>query len=78
MKGFIYANVYQTDFIIKIDPATGYVVGKISFPNLIQTYDPKGVTNRTDVLNGIAYDSTSNQFYITGKRWPKMFRFRLN
>ena len=78
VDGFIYANVYQTDFIIKIDPATGNVVGKLSFPNLIQTYDAREVTNRTDVLNGIAYDSSSKKFYITGKRWPKLFRFSLN
>jgi len=78
VKGSIYANVYQTDFIIKIDPETGNVIGKISSPNLIETYDAKEVTNRTDVLNGIAYDSSSNKFYITGKRWPKMFRFKLN
>jgi glutaminyl-peptide cyclotransferase len=78
VNGFIYANVYQTDIIIKIDPSNGNVVGKLSFPNLIQTYSPKEVTNRTDVMNGIAYDNTTNRFYVTGKRWPKMFRFSLN
>ncbi len=78
VDGFIWANVYQTDFILKIDPSNGHVVGKLGLPNLIQTYDAKEVTNRTDVLNGIAYDSATKCFYITGKRWPKLFRMRIN
>lgn len=78
VDGFVYANVYQTDIIIKIDPSNGYVKGKLSFPNLIQQYAPKEVTNRTDFFNGIAYDSSSKKFYVTGKRWPRMFRFSLN
>ncbi len=77
VDGFIYGNVYQTDIIIKIDPTNGHVVGKLSFPNLIQQYAPKEVTNRTDYFNGIAYDSATKNFYVTGKRWPRMFRFSL-
>jgi len=75
VNGFIYANVYQTNFIVKIDAESGHVVGKITLNGLLQQSDV--VPNRTDVLNGIAYDSTSKRFFITGKRWPKMFEVEL-
>jgi glutaminyl-peptide cyclotransferase len=78
INGYIYANVYQTDFIVKIDPANGNVVGKMDFPDLRQKYFAKEITDRTDVLNGIAYDSTTKKLFITGKRWPKMFEISLN
>jgi glutaminyl-peptide cyclotransferase len=73
IDGFVYANVWQSEFIIKIDPATGNVVGKMDLPGLLQKYAPKEITENTDVLNGIAYDSTTKKMYITGKRWPKLF-----
>ncbi len=74
IDGFVYANVYQSDFIVKIEPSSGHVVGKIELPGLQQKYfQNQIVPGRTDVLNGIAYDSLSKKLYITGKRWPKMF-----
>ncbi|HQW83859.1 MAG TPA: glutaminyl-peptide cyclotransferase [Ferruginibacter sp.] len=79
VDGFVYANIYQTDNIIKIDPASGHVVGKMEFPGLKEKYfADKNIPGRTDVLNGIAYDSTRKTFFITGKRWPKMFELRMN
>lgn len=79
INGFIYANVWQTDNIVKIDPSSGHIVGKMELPDLKQKYFSKEIiTDRTDVLNGIAYDSTSKKMYITGKRWPKMFEIVLN
>ncbi len=75
INGFIYANIYQTNDIIKIDPESGNVVGKMSFNNLLQPTDI--IPQRTDVLNGIAYDSTSKTVLITGKRWPKLFEIKL-
>jgi glutamine cyclotransferase len=75
INGFVYANIYQTDDIIKIEPESGHVVGKMTFPDLLQ--DNERVP-RTDVLNGIAYDSTSKTLLITGKRWPKLFEVKLN
>jgi glutamine cyclotransferase len=79
INGFVFANVYQSDFIVKIDPANGHVVGKIDLPRLKQQYfSNQIVPERTDVLNGIAYDSTSKKIYITGKRWPKMFEATFN
>jgi glutaminyl-peptide cyclotransferase len=76
VEGFVWGNVYQTRDILKINPQTGEVVGKMNFDNI---QDPKDIIQgRTDVLNGIAYDSTSKTFFITGKRWPKMYQVRLN
>lgn len=77
IDGFIYANVWQTNNILKIDPSTGHVVGKITLPDLRQQYFPTQITQRTDVLNGIAYDSSTKKIYITGKRWPKVFEIAL-
>ena len=76
VNGFIYANVYQSNVIVKIDAESGIVAGKIYLNNLLQQADY--VPNRTDVLNGIAYDSATTHFLITGKRWPKMFEIKLN
>jgi glutaminyl-peptide cyclotransferase len=79
IDGYIYANVYQSEFIVKIDPATGSVVGKIDLPGVIQKYAPNYVPEPGDeVLNGIAYDSVTKKLFITGKRWPKMFEITLN
>lgn len=75
VKGFVWANVYTTKDILKIDPATGAVVGKMNFNNLPGT---DSIPGRTEVLNGIAYDSTANSFFITGKRWPKIYEVKVN
>ena len=76
VDGYIYANVYQTDFIVKIDAESGHVVGRLNMTGLLKDSDID--PERTDVLNGIAYDSSTKKFYITGKRWPKMFEMKLN
>ena len=75
VNGFIYANVYQTNIIVKINAESGHVVGRLYMNGLLQQNDI--VADRTDVLNGIAYDSTTKNFLITGKRWPKMFEVRV-
>lgn len=77
INGFIYANVYLTDEVFKIDPATGIVVGKIDFSGLKSTY-PELTNPPTEVLNGIAWDSSRNRLFITGKYWSKLFEVRLN
>ena len=76
IDGFVYANVYTTDTIVKIDPESGHVTGIMEFKNLLQPGDL--VANRTDFFNGIAYDSSSRTMYVTGKRWPKLFEVKLN
>jgi glutamine cyclotransferase len=88
IDGFIYANRWQYDYIIKIDPKTGFVTGKIDMKDFLQknsrydlSYLSKPGTTATEsgaVLNGIAYDSTSKKLYITGKLWPEIFEIKLN
>ncbi len=78
IDGFIYANVYGEDFIIKIDPSNGKIAGKMDLPGLKEKYFAKEITDRTDVLNGIAYDSVTKKIFITGKRWAKLFEITLN
>lgn len=79
IDGFVYANRWMTNNIVKIDTSNGYVVGNINLTGLLQQYDP-GVKINPDegVLNGIAYDSATKKLYITGKDWPKMFEMTLN
>jgi len=77
INGFLYANVWQTPQILKIDTATGNVVGVLDLSDLVRSY-PELTTPPSDVLNGIAWDSTKNRLFITGKRWPKLFELRLN
>ena len=83
VNGVIYANVYQTDLVLKIDPKTGNVLGKIDLSGLLQksgmNYNVQNYPGANgNVLNGIAYDSTKKVFYITGKMWPAMFEIKLN
>ncbi len=72
INGFIYANVWTTDKIVKIDPATGKIIGKLDFVSLLHEVKNK-YSNATD-LNGIAFDSVSNKIYVTGKLWPSIYR----
>ncbi|MFN8265290.1 MAG: glutaminyl-peptide cyclotransferase [Chitinophagaceae bacterium] len=78
INGFIYANVWQTNEVLKIAPATGNVVGKIDFSQLKNDYPELKDEYGNNVLNGIAWDSTGNRLFITGKRWSKLFEVRLN
>ncbi len=75
VDGFIYANVYQTDRIIKINPENGNIVGDMYLNNLLKLEERN---SRTAELNGIAYNKASKTFFITGKRWPKMYEFKIN
>jgi len=77
INGYIYANVWETNDIVKIDPSNGYVIGKIALPDLREQYFADKRTPRTDVLNGIAYDSSTKKMYITGKRWPTVFEIEV-
>ena len=72
IKGFIYANIWTTDFIAKIDPVSGRVVGKLNLSSLVN--EAKNKNPKADVLNGIAYDSTSNKIFVTGKLWPNIYQ----
>lgn len=74
IKGEIYANVWQTNWIIRIDPDTGALLGVINLSRLLARED---YTPSTDVLNGIAYDAEADRLFVTGKKWPKLFEIRL-
>ncbi len=76
VKGEIYANVWQTNTIVRIDPASGRVVGLVNLAGLLQPSDI--VEGQTDVLNGIAYDARGDRLFVTGKNWPKVFEIRLH
>lgn len=72
INGYIYANVWMNNYICKIDTSTGNVVGKIDL-NSIALYEK--LTNKNcDVLNGIAYDSSKNKIYVTGKLWKNIYQ----
>jgi len=68
--------VWQKDIIVKINPETGKVIGKADFSGIKEKYFANQITQNTDVLNGIAYDSTAKRFFITGKNWPKLFEVK--
>ncbi len=81
IKGFIYANQWQLDVLLKIDTATGKVVGRVDLSGLRQqTGIPplSGDEDAPEVLNGIAYDATGNRIFITGKNWPKLLEVKLD
>jgi glutaminyl-peptide cyclotransferase len=75
VKGEIYANVWQTNWILRIDPVSGHVLGIIDLRGILAKSDV--VPGRTDVLNGIAYDAKNDRLFVTGKNWPKLFEIRL-
>lgn len=78
IDGYVYANRWLTDDIVKIDTSNGYVVGKMNLSGLLHQYDPSAKVNGDAVLNGIAYDSATKRLFITGKDWPKLFEMKLN
>ena len=71
----LYANVWQTDDIVRIDKTSGQVTARIDAAGLL-TEEERASLEAGGVLNGIAYDEKSETFFITGKLWPKMFEVR--
>ena len=72
INGSIYANVWQEDIIVIINPQTGNVTGEIDLTGLKDL-----VNQNSDVLNGIAYDQNENRLFVTGKLWSKLFEIKL-
>lgn len=72
IKGFIYANEWLTSNIVKIDPATGNIVGIIDLSSL--TAEVKNKYPDALELNGIAYDAAVDKIYVTGKLWPTIYQ----
>jgi glutamine cyclotransferase len=73
VKGEIYANVWTTDVIARIEPKSGRVTGWIDLTGLLSPAERA----TTDVLNGIAYDAAGNRLFVTGKLWPRVFEIAL-
>lgn len=71
INGFIYSNIYTTNYIVKIDAETGKVLEEINMEGLIDMYHRSN--ERIDVLNGIAYDAENDRMFVTGKLWPMLF-----
>jgi glutamine cyclotransferase len=74
VRGEVYANIWQTEQIIRIDPASGQVLGWIDLSGILP---PELRKEDTNVLNGIAYDPERDRLFITGKFWPSVFEVRL-
>jgi glutaminyl-peptide cyclotransferase len=74
INGEIWANIWMSDRIARIDPESGKVKGYIDLGKLLSDSEK---TPETDVLNGIAYDKQQNRIFVTGKRWPKLFEIKV-
>lgn len=74
INGEIWANVWQTDRIARIDPATGHVIGWIDLSGL-RPVSPN--SDAGNVLNGIAYDAATKRIFVTGKLWPSVFQIEV-
>jgi glutamine cyclotransferase len=70
INGEIWANVWMTDLIARIDPASGKVIAYIDLTGLLPQSERRA---DTDVLNGIAWDREGNRIFVTGKRWPELY-----
>jgi glutaminyl-peptide cyclotransferase len=75
VDGAILANVWKSEVIVRIDPASGVVTGVLDMRGLLQAGPP--VTGNVDVLNGIAYDAEGDRLFVTGKYWPAIFEIEL-
>jgi glutaminyl-peptide cyclotransferase len=74
VKGEIYANVWRSNLIVRIDPATGVIAGLIDLTDLVAAAVKPASEN---VLNGIAYDAAGDRLFVTGKLWPTLYQIRL-
>jgi len=76
INGEIWANIWTTDTVVKIDPNSGKIVAEIDLTGILSSNLVNQKTE-VDVLNGIAYDNEKNKIYVTGKFWPKLFEIVL-
>lgn len=76
LGGYIYANIYQTNIIVKINPANGEIVGILDLNQLVNQLSKEN--SNIAELNGIAYRDSTETFFITGKLWPYIYELKLN
>jgi len=74
INGEIYANIWQTDKIVRINPNNGNVIGWVDLTGLLPQDD---FSAPVDVLNGIAYDASKDRLFVTGKFWPYLYEIAL-
>jgi len=74
INGILYANVWLSNYILKIDPSSGKVLGKLDFSTVINEVEIK--YPGSNEMNGIAYDAKTNKIYITGKLWPTIYEVK--
>lgn len=77
VNGELWANIYPTSWIARIDPSSGAVLGWIDTGQLLTTAERADVVARGGVANGIAYDREAKRVMLTGKRWPRLFEIDL-
>ena len=75
VKGEVYANIWRTNFIVRIDPATGRITGLVDLTDLANS---TVVAAGENVLNGIAYDAKADRLFVTGKLWPTLYQITLS
>jgi glutamine cyclotransferase len=76
IDGEVWANIWQTNYIARIDPVTGQVRGWVDLSNVLPLEYRNG-DKKVDVLNGIAYDAALGRLFVTGKLWPKIFEIKV-
>jgi glutaminyl-peptide cyclotransferase len=74
VDGELWANIWKADYIARIDPKTGTVLGLVDLAGI---FDKSSVPNEDAVLNGIAYDPRAKRLFVTGKLWPKLFEIEV-
>jgi glutaminyl-peptide cyclotransferase len=75
VEGEIFANVWQSNAIVRIDPESGAVTGVIDMRGILE--EAGAISARADVLNGVAYDPATKRLFVTGKYWPKLFEVEI-
>jgi glutaminyl-peptide cyclotransferase len=75
IDGELWANIWQTDRIARIDPLSGKVLGYVELGNILPREDR---SSDTDVLNGIAWDASGKRLFVTGKYWPRLFEITVH
>ena len=75
VKGEIWANVWQTGTIVRIDPQSGKIVGRVELDAIVK--QEQSDNDKADVLNGIAYDEASDRLFVTGKLWKRLFEIKV-
>lgn len=74
IDGLLYANIWQSRYVVAIDPKTGAVVRRIDFTTL---YPEDQKAANADVLNGIAWDAAGKRMFVTGKKWPNLYQIKI-